>query len=362
LRSVAGIECRKEAVFAENVGEAFLDTSFPCPKVTESATSQKIRCVGMRDILSKFDGDNDLVMKLDCESSEYDIFFGSRKEDILRFKTIYAEIHNNMHENASYNHELLVNYLVSIGYEAIELKQNNVFAGYWYYNPQTGKNDIFVPVQQAPTVENKRGFENHLYKFTRKLENKNNIEKSQECKYSIIIPTYNHLEDCLKPCIETIKEYTDLSNVEVIVVANGCTDGTKEYLKDQPKQIKTVWVNEPLGYTKATNLGIKESKGEFLVLLNNYTALVPQPKNTWLDLMTEPFYSDPKMGVTGPLPNYCPDANDTFMIFFCVMIRRNVIESVGLLDEIYSPGFGEDTDFSIRAKKLGFKIQQVPAN
>jgi hypothetical protein len=43
-------------------------------------------------------------------------------------------------------------------------------------------------------------------------------------KISIVIPTYNHLEDALKPCIESIEKYTTMDEVEIIVVANGCSD------------------------------------------------------------------------------------------------------------------------------------------
>ena len=52
----------------------------------------------------------------------------------------------------------------------------------------------------------------------------------EKIKYSIVIPTYNHLEDLLKPCIESIYKNTDMSQVELIVSANGCTDGTQEYV------------------------------------------------------------------------------------------------------------------------------------
>ena len=47
-------------------------------------------------------------------------------------------------------------------------------------------------------------------------------------KYSIIIPTYNHLNDYLIPCINSIERYTDLDNYEIIVIANGCSDQTED--------------------------------------------------------------------------------------------------------------------------------------
>jgi len=50
-------------------------------------------------------------------------------------------------------------------------------------------------------------------------------------KYSIVIPTYNHCEDLLKPCLESIFKYTDMTDVELVISANGCKDGTSDYLK-----------------------------------------------------------------------------------------------------------------------------------
>lgn len=187
-------------------------------------------------------------------------------------------------------------------------------------------------------------------------------KKNPTPKYSIIIPTYNHLEDCLKPCIESIIKYTDLSDVEVIIVANGCTDGTEAYLKTLNQSFRHIWIKEPYGYTKSTNLGIQIAKGEFVVLLNNDTILLDSPKNMWLEILRKPFDSNPKIGISGPSLSYCPNANDFFMIFFCVMIRRSLFSEIGILDEIFSPGFGEDTDFCLRAKKHGYEIVQVPSN
>lgn len=178
-------------------------------------------------------------------------------------------------------------------------------------------------------------------------------------KISIIIPTYNHLEDCLKPCLESIKEYTDLGAIEVIVVSNGSTDGTQEYVKGLGSPFKLLDYPEPLGYTKATNLGIREATGEFLILLNNDTVLLPQAKNDWINKLHKPFI-DSKVGITGPLLNHSPSAGRDFLVFFCVMLRKSVMEDVGYLDEVFSPGAGEDTDWCIKAIGKGYKMVVIP--
>ena len=93
---------------------------------------------------------------------------------------------------------------------------------------------------------------------------------------------------------------------------------------------KLVWSDEPLGYTKATNLGIKQATGEYVILLNNDTELLPQPSDTWLQMLEQPFIDEPNVGLTGPLELYDRYAASNVLIFFCVMIKRDLFAKIGL--------------------------------
>lgn len=178
---------------------------------------------------------------------------------------------------------------------------------------------------------------------------------------SIVIPTYNHL-DLLKACVESVIAYTNLSQCEVVVVANGCTDGTAEYLKTLPPPFRHVVHEKALGYTAATNIGIREASGEYVILLNNDTVILKQERNRWVDILLEPFRKDPKVGITGPVKFSwdCGGIMRRAMAFWCVMIPRKLFKELGLLDEIFSPGMGEDGDFSIKAEMAGYRLVQVP--
>jgi beta-1,4-mannosyl-glycoprotein beta-1,4-N-acetylglucosaminyltransferase len=180
-------------------------------------------------------------------------------------------------------------------------------------------------------------------------------------KYSIVIPTYNHLHDCLIPCLESIKQYTDLANIEVIVVANGCVDDTANYVNSLGYPFILIEEKEQLGYTKATNLGLKASKGEYIVLLNNDAQLLPQQKNYWLETMARPFEILERVGMTGPMlfKGIEGQSND-FVMFFCAMTTRKIIDEVGYLDEIYSPGGVEDVDYGLRLILADYKLLSVP--
>lgn len=182
-------------------------------------------------------------------------------------------------------------------------------------------------------------------------------------KYSIVIPTYNHLDDCLKPCIESILKYTDLSQIEIVVVANGCTDGTIQYLQSLDQELVR-WYEypEPLGYTKATNIGIMNAIGEYVILFNNDAMLLDQPTNLWIDMMRKPFDEIEDVGITGPLKLHDIYVNNPVVIFFCAMIPRKLFFKFGLLDEVFSPGGGEDIDFTMKVLNGGYKCFQVPSD
>lgn len=178
-------------------------------------------------------------------------------------------------------------------------------------------------------------------------------------RISVIIPTYNHIYD-LETCIESIKKYTDLTEIEVIVVANGCTDGTDEYIRHLGAPFKLLWIPERVGYIKATNAGIKQAMGEFIILLNNDTHLVPQEKDEWIKLLLTRFVDN--VGIVGPIKAWRDDVQANYLLFWCVMIKREVFQKIGLLDETFGEGYHEDVDFCIRAERAGFKLVQTPVD
>ena len=180
-------------------------------------------------------------------------------------------------------------------------------------------------------------------------------------KYSIVIPTYNNCEKYLKPCIDSIIKYTDMTDVELVVSANGCTDNTFEYLrylKTAIPHLIIAWDADPLGYSKATNIGIKLCTADKIILLNNDTVLLDQVKNYWVDLFDQPF-NNPKCGISCIIKGMSEPAGRDFAVFFCVMIHRKVFDKIGLLNEEYGVGGGEDTEFCIEAEKAGFEVIEV---
>jgi GT2 family glycosyltransferase len=166
----------------------------------------------------------------------------------------------------------------------------------------------------------------------------------------------------LKTCLSSIIEYTDLSDVEIVVVANGAEVEIVVYvsgLADQGMPVRLIWFDRPIGATCALNRGIEATTGEYVIVINDDVILLGQPKNLWLDMMLSPFVNE-RVGITGPLKTRSPATNCEFILFFCAAIRRKLFDEIGLFDEIFNPGAGEDMDFAMKAKQRGYSIVQVP--
>jgi len=193
---------------------------------------------------------------------------------------------------------------------------------------------------------------------------------------SIVIPVYNpaHLEskieEFLVPQLEAFRRNSDLAGIELVYVCNGCTEKTREALSgySDSMPIKVLWYDEAIGFTKATNEGIKVSKGDIVAMWNDDAILLDyldsqkpgQPsKDTWKKILLKPLIEDEKVGITGVHELWCENSQSWFFVGFCVALKRRMLESIGLLDEIFSPGSGEDIDIAIRARQYGWKTVNV---
>lgn len=198
-------------------------------------------------------------------------------------------------------------------------------------------------------------------------------------KTSIVIATFNKFE-YTEQCIASIREYTPAGSYEIIVVDNHSTDNTVEWLKAQSDIISIV-NEENLGFPIACNQGIEVASGDNILLLNNDTIVAPR----WLENMLVCLYSDDSIGAVGPVTNSCSnlqqievpyDSIESMVEFaeqyncsdptkweerirligFCMLIKKQAINKIGLLDERFTPGNLEDDDYSHRLRVAGYRL------
>jgi GT2 family glycosyltransferase len=245
---------------------------------------------------------------------------------------------------------------------------------------------VVLPSDECKTILSKKISEKNIKTYDDIL--KNNIEFSQKNKYlvSIVMLTYNQLEDT-KICVESLIKHTKDIDYELIFVDNGSTkDDTRTYLeelKEEHSNIKTIFNDENLGFACANNQGIELSEGEYVLLLNNDVILT----DGWLSRMINIAESDDRIGVVAPCTNHASgrqvikfggtEEDDeeiqnfaknillknagkwisvNRVIGFCMLIKRDVLFKVGVLDEMFGPGGYEDYDYCMRVKYEGYDI------
>lgn len=196
---------------------------------------------------------------------------------------------------------------------------------------------------------------------------------------SIVILTYNNLE-YTKECIDSIRKYTPQGTYEIIIVDNHSNDGTIEWLKRQ-EDLLLILNDSNHGFPGGCNQGIVASSGSEILLLNNDTVVT----ENWLDNLRTALYSHEKIGAVSCVTNSCsygqaievPYSNSADMqrfaaaynqsdpmlweerlklVGFCMLIKKSVVDEIGMLDEIFNPGNYEDDDYSLRIRKAGYKL------
>ena len=204
-------------------------------------------------------------------------------------------------------------------------------------------------------------------------------------KVTIVVITWNK-KDLLRDCLKSLDKQTH-NNFQRIVVDNGSTDGTSEFIKTYYPQIKIVSLEKNLGFPKAANEGIKASKSEYVILLNNDTVVDEDfVKNLLraLDAHKEycgctskmiDFFNRDILASAGDImndvgqsfPRGLGDNIDTFNkseeVFLITggasIFRKKVFEKIGFFDEDYFI-YGEDSDWCFQAQLAGYKFWYEP--
>ena len=201
----------------------------------------------------------------------------------------------------------------------------------------------------------------------------------------VIIPVYNALDD-LKICLESLYKYTDLENNRLVIINDNSPDEkVKPYIDAQTRHNVIIIHNEKnKGFSANINIGMAQSEINDVILLNSDTVVT----ENWVEKMLTCAYSSKGIGTVTPLsnnatlcsiPEFCREnslpngltIDQTAAIVeecsfrkypritvahgFCMLIKRDVIKSVGNFDaDTFGRGYGEENDFCNRAEQMGY--------
>ena len=210
-----------------------------------------------------------------------------------------------------------------------------------------------------------------------------NNPKGNHKKATIVIPNYNGLA-FMEPCFKSL-ELQICRDFQVLVVDNGSTDGSVEWLKEH--RVPSIFLKENTGFSGAVNTGIRAADTPYVLLLNNDTRVEPG----FVAAMERAMDQSPKIfSVSSRMiqmyhPELLDDAGDMYSILGwayqrgvgrsvnlyqkscrvfsacagAAIYRRAVFDEIGLFDELHF-AYLEDIDVGWRAKLYGYDNVYCP--
>lgn len=216
-------------------------------------------------------------------------------------------------------------------------------------------------------------------------------------RLSIVIVTYNsstHIDGCLRSLTDNPPHVEH----EVVVVDNASPDGTAAAVRSRWKAVKTIDAGGNLGFARANNLGIRQSAGSLILLLNPDTVVPPGAIDILvaaLDARRDVAVVGPRLinsdgrgelsfgwmmsplaearqkllvrgsAGGGPIAAYVAslmrrDRDVDWVSGACLLVRRDDAEAVGLMDERYFM-YAEDVDFCAAVRARGRRVLFTPA-
>lgn len=199
----------------------------------------------------------------------------------------------------------------------------------------------------------------------------------------IVILTYNAAR-FIGPCLDALRANTPMPH-RTVVVDNASTDGTLDIVKARYPEVEAVQTGSNLGVSKGNNLVLARYDADLYVMLNPDTEV----RAGWLEALVEEADADLRIGIVGgkllypdgriqhvggeaahtgprhygtfaPGDSYNEAKDVDFVTLACGLIKREVIERIGYLDEAYTPFYYEDADYCFRARAAGFRVRYTP--
>jgi GT2 family glycosyltransferase len=219
--------------------------------------------------------------------------------------------------------------------------------------------------------------------------------ESETC-LSVIVVNWN-THDLLAQCLESVYAHPPSDEFEVFVVDNASADGSAQMVRERFPSVRLIKNHENVGFARANNQAIRESRGRYLLLLNSDTSVQPGVLYSMVRFLEE----HPQAGAVGPkllnpdgsfqascadfptllselllitglahliVGPYAPSPRPLpheaarpvdWVAGAALLIRRSAIDQIGLLDEGYFL-YSEETDWCWRLWQGGWEVWYLP--
>ncbi len=181
--------------------------------------------------------------------------------------------------------------------------------------------------------------------------------------FSFVINAYDYVDD-VRRCVEAILRHSGGASVEVIVVDNGSTDGTGDYLEGAQAEyanMRVIHCDHVLGDAAGKNIGLKQAQGRYVVVMDASTEVI----GDILAPVAEQL-SDSSIGIFGPYGLTTDDmqhfheevdrGDADAMQAYCMAFRRADLRTVGLMHESFRFYRNLDIDYCFQFKNAGYRV------
>jgi len=190
------------------------------------------------------------------------------------------------------------------------------------------------------------------------------LDDADRCTFSVNILARNNFEQTRR-CFESILRFAENSDIEIILVDNASQDELGPWLATlQEQRLRILRTTRPLGEAEARNIGLKQSRGRYILLLDTRVELTGD-----VFAPLEKTLSDDKIGVTGlhglrtdDLRHFEESEQLEVEVVdgLCLAFRRKLLETVGSFDERYRFPHYMDVDFNFAVRNSGAQVVVTP--
>jgi len=189
------------------------------------------------------------------------------------------------------------------------------------------------------------------------------LDRPAEYDFTFILNAYSHPED-VQRCVGSMLRYSEGYSSQIIVVDNGSTDGTAEWLEEfqaAQSSVRVIHCDHNVGDAAGKNIGLKQSLGRNIIILDGSAEIVGD--------VLEPIdqqLADDSVGIFGPYGLTTDDlqhfheeverGDADAMQAYCMAFRRDRVNEVGLMRECFRFYRNLDIDYCFQFKDKGYRI------
>ena len=189
------------------------------------------------------------------------------------------------------------------------------------------------------------------------------LEEEPTFDFTFVLNAYGYPED-VRRCVDGMLRHSKGYSAEVVVVDSGSTDGTGEMLEEMQQghdNLRVFHCDHVIGDAASKNIGIKQSLGRYIIIVDGSAEIVGDILGTVKEKL-----SDPSVGIFGPyglttddMQHFHEEVDEgeaDAMQAYCMSFRREAVNTVGLMREVFRFYRNLDIDYCFQFKDKGYRV------